>query len=81
MTESRIAFVELDQQLARDHGGAALQRLRQRMLTNREKCRSALRAGLAAQDAKHVEAIMSAYDAASALLPVLWRAQQSLQQP
>ena len=76
MTNSRFTFVDLDQQLARDGGAATLQRLRQRMLTSRERCRSALRVGVAAQDAKRVELLVSAYDAASALLPVLWRAQQ-----
>ena len=81
MSNSRLAFVDLDHQLARDGGAAALQRLRQRMLTHKDRCRSALRVGLAAPDAKNVELLMSAYDAASALLPVLWRAQQTVSQP
>lgn len=76
MVAEHFSIVELDQVLAQDVGGDQVQALQQNLIGAAEQCRLRLDHGVAPDEAKRLNAMMSAYSAGLGLLPVLWQTQQ-----
>ena len=75
MLAEHFSIVELDQVLAEDMGGQ-VQALQQTLIAAAERCRLRLDHGVAPDEAKRLNAMMSAYSAGLGLLPALWQTQQ-----
>ncbi len=76
MVSEHFSIVELDQVLAEDVGGDQVQALQKALIGAAEQCRLRLGHGVAPDEAKRLNAMMSAYSAGLGLLPALWQAQQ-----
>ncbi len=76
MVPEHFSIVELDQILAEDVGGDQVQTLQKTLINAAEQCRLRLDHGVAPDEAKRLNAMMSAYSAGLGLLPALWQTQQ-----
>ena len=76
MVTEHSSIVELDQVLAEDVGGDQVQALQKALIGAAEQCRLRLDHGVAPNEAKRLNAMMSAYSAGLGLLPALWQTQQ-----
>ncbi len=76
MVAEHFSIVELDQVLAEDVRGDQVQMLQKTLADAAEQCRLRLDHGVAPNEAKKLNAMMSAYSAGLGLLPALWQTQQ-----
>ncbi len=76
MVAEHFSIVELDQILAEDVGGDQVRTLQKTLVNAAEQCRLRLDHGVAPEEAKRLNAMMSAYSAGLGLLPALWQTQQ-----
>lgn len=76
MVAEHFSIVELDQVLAQDVGGDHVRALQKTLIDAAEQCRLKLDHGVAPDEAKRLNVMMSAYSAGLGLLPALWQTQQ-----
>lgn len=76
MMTAETSVVELDRILAQDVEGFQVQALQQKLVDMTEQCRFRLDQGVTPEEAKYLNAMMSACSAGLGLLPAIWQAQQ-----
>lgn len=76
MTDPNLKFTDIERELADDRHGKHLFALRERLKASAQECRAQLDKGLPPEQARRFDILLSAYQAAEHLLPLLWKLQQ-----
>jgi hypothetical protein len=76
MMTAETSVVDLDRVLAQDVEGTQVRELQKKLVDAAEQCRFRLDHGVSPEEAKRLNAMMTACSAGLGLLPALWQTQQ-----